>query len=104
VSDPAAPEPRGWFAIPRGGSTDPFEALGYGCTAHNFSFLPGTRLLAAAWYRGGMNVVDWRDPDAPEEVAHFRTQRTTYWSAYWHRGRIYANGRRGLDVFDVAGL
>ena len=103
VTDPAAPTAHGWFAVPRGRSRELLE-LGYGCTAHNFSFLPGTRLLAAAWYRGGMNVVDWSDPDAPAEVAHFRTERTNYWSAYWHRGRIYANGRRGLDVFSVRGL
>jgi hypothetical protein len=105
VSDPEAPQARGWFAVPRGGSRDPYELVGsYGCTAHNFEFLQGTRLLAAAWYRGGMNVVDWSDPDDPVEVAHFRTERTNYWSAYWHRGRIYANGRRGLEVFAVRGL
>jgi hypothetical protein len=105
VSDPKAPEERGWFAIPRGRSNEVLDQVaGYGCTAHNFSFRPGTRLLAAAWYAGGMNVLDWSDPDAPEEVAHFRTARTSYWSAYWYRGRIYANGRRGLDVFEVRGL
>ena len=106
VSDPRAPQERGWFAVSRGRSSDPLTlAVGsYGCTAHNFSFRPGTRLLAAAWYRGGMNVTDWSDPEAPEEVAHYRTERTSYWSAYWHRGRIYANGHRGLDVFTVRGL
>ncbi|HEX2294026.1 MAG TPA: hypothetical protein VHN37_01820 [Actinomycetota bacterium] len=105
VSDPAAPEERGWFAIPRGPTTDPLTLVGdYGCTAHNFEFLRGTRLLAAAWYWGGMDVVDWSDPDAPEEVAHYRSPRTNYWSAYWHRGRIYANGRFGTDVFSVGGL
>ncbi|MDQ3957458.1 MAG: hypothetical protein M3273_03955 [Actinomycetota bacterium] len=104
ISDLSAPELKGYFAVERG----PEEVLGtvatYGCTAHNFNFRPGTSLMAAAWYVGGMNVIDWSDPAEPVEVAHFHSDRTDYWSAYWHGGRIYANGAGGLDVFEVRGL
>jgi hypothetical protein len=57
-----------------------------------------------------MNVLDLSDPSAPVEIAHYmRTgeakEITNYWSAYWYKGRVYANDRvRGLDVFRVQGV
>lgn len=74
------------------------------CTAHNFNFVPNSRTLVSSWYRGGMNVIDLSDPAQPRELAHYRSDTTDYWSAYWYQGRVYANGLTGLDVFEVQGL
>jgi hypothetical protein len=75
------------------------------CTAHLYNFIPGTYVMVASWYNGGMNVIDWSDPSNPQEIEHYWSEEANYWSAYWYRGRIYANDRRrGLDVFEVRGL
>jgi hypothetical protein len=73
------------------------------CTAHNFEFIPGTRTLVSSWYSGGMNVIDLSDPARPTEIAFSQGDGVDYWSAFWHRGRIYASGVPGLDVFEIAG-
>lgn len=96
IRDRASPQLVGYFGLGR-------DAALF-CTAHNFEWIPGTRLLVASWYGGGMNVIDASDPANPEEVAHFQESGTDYWSAFWHEGRIYASGIPGLDVFEVDGL
>jgi hypothetical protein len=118
ISDPALPVPQGYFAINRGpypaGSPDipdnPVTGPGRNtwCSAHLFNFVPGTYTMVGSWYAGGMNVIDWSDPTAPAEVAHYMgngEDTTNYWSAYWYDGKIWANDRvKGLDVFTVKGL
>ncbi len=118
ISDPALPVPLSYFAINRGpypaGSPDipnnPVTGAGRNtwCSAHLFNFIPGTYTMVASWYAGGMNVVDWSDPAAPTESAHYMgtgDDTTNYWSAYWYDGRIWANDRvKGLDVYEVKGL
>lgn len=78
------------------------------CSAHLFNFVPGTYTLVSSWYAGGMNVIDLSDPTMPTEIAYYMGTGdglTNYWSAYWYKGRIYANDRvKGLDVFTVKGL
>lgn len=78
------------------------------CSAHLFNFIPGTYTLVASWYAGGMNVIDFTNPTQPTEIAHYMgtgEDLTNYWSAYWYKGRIWANDRtKGLDVFTVKGL
>lgn len=96
IRDRSSPQPVGYFGLSRNAPLF--------CTAHNFEWIPGTRLLVASWYGGGMNVIDASDPANPEEIAHFQDSGTDYWSAFWHEGRIYASGRPGLDVFEIDGL
>jgi hypothetical protein len=64
--------------------------------------------MVGSWYAGGMNVIDWSDPMAPVELAHYmgnESDITNYWSAYWYDGKIWANDRvKGLDVITVKGL
>lgn len=110
ISDPSSPQLRGYFGTTHGplpaGSPDVNRNTW--CSSHLFNFIPGTHTLVSSWYAAGMTVVDWSDPAAPEEVAFFSgtdEDQTNYWSAYWYRGRIYANDRvKGLDVFEVKGL
>lgn len=108
ISNPEAPVLQGYFGIDRGEGavSSPNVDRGQWCTAHLFNFVPGTRTMVASWYAAGMNVIDWTDPQNPEEVAHYMTDETNYWSAYWYDGLVYANDReRGaLDILRVAGL
>lgn len=80
--------------------------FGRGCgTVHNFNLIPGTDVLVSAWMEGGLIVVDLSDPQSPTKLAHFDDGETTYWSAYFYKGRIYATDvSRGLDVFDISGI
>jgi hypothetical protein len=94
IEDPSAPELVSFFGLQR-------ESLVPICTAHNFNFVPATRLLVSSWYSGGMTVIDLADAANPKEIAHYRDEETDYWSAYWYNGRIYASGRPGLDVFEL---
>lgn len=96
ISDRTAPRLMGYFTLNRASSRF--------CTAHNFEFIPGTRLLVSSWYGGGMNVIDASDPANPVEVAHFQSDDAAYWSAFWHQGRVYASGVPGLDIFEIDGV
>lgn len=96
ITQPELPVPVSYFGLHR---EDPLI-----CTAHNFNFIPGSRILVSSWYRGGMNMIDLTDPARPTEIAHYRAEATDYWSAYWYRNRVYASGLEGLDVFEVQGL
>jgi hypothetical protein len=107
ISNPSVPRPVGYFGINRGPAVWTTAAPGRAewCTAHLYNFIPGTYVMVASWYNGGMNVIDWSDPSNPQEIEHYWSEEANYWSAYWYRGRIYANDRRrGLDVFEVRGL
>lgn len=110
VSTPQVPILMGYFGtthapLPAG---SPDVDRNTWCSSHLFNFIPGTYTLVSSWYAGGMTVVDWSNPSAPEEIAHYLgtgEDITNYWSAYWYDGRIYANDRvKGLDVFEVKGL
>ena len=110
ITNPSLPIPQGYFGIDRGqlpaGSSNVDRDTW--CTSHLFNFIPGTRTLVSSWYASGMNVIDFSNPSAPEEIAYYMgtgEDITNYWSAYWYDGRIYANDRvDGLDVFEVKGL
>jgi len=82
------------------------------CVAHNGSLIPvpGRDILVQAWYQGGVSVVDFTDPQHPQEIAYFDRGPIDPkmlvlggdWSAYWYNGRIYGSEiSRGLDVFEL---
>ena len=116
ITDPSLPIPQGYFGINRSHQDAPVNSSTAGqtgsgrdtwCTAHIFNFIPGTDIMVAVWYSGGLNIIDWSDALLPRELAHYRTTGadyktgdiTNYWSGYWHEGRIYANDRvRGFDA------
>ena len=115
ISNPTVPIPKGYFGINRSHKDAPVNSSAAGqpgtgrdtwCTAHIFNFIPGTSIMVAVWYSGGLNIIDWSNPSAPRELAYYRTTGdnlytdvTNYWSGYWHNGRIYANDRvRGFDA------
>ncbi|HEV3473370.1 MAG TPA: hypothetical protein VG408_09265 [Actinomycetota bacterium] len=99
VSDPADPVQLGSFIPPR--------TIAGTCTAHNFTVIPGIErdALVTAWYSAGFMVVDFSDPQNPEEFGHYLADGTNTWDAKWYRGKAFVgDSGRGLDVYEVSGL
>ena len=95
------------------------------CVSHNGSLVPvpGRDIMVQGWYQGGVNVIDFTDPDKPFEVAYFdrgpvdpppapgdttagisRARGTIggSWGAYWYNGLIYSSEMaRGLDILEL---
>jgi len=82
------------------------------CVAHNGSLIPvpGRDIEVQAWYQGGVSVMDFTDPEHPQEIAYFDRGPIDPkmlvlggdWSAYWYNGAIYGSEiARGLDVFEL---
>ena len=114
VVEPGSPEPplRSRYIIPRQ------QGTGQECVSHNANTIPvkGRYLASAAYYQGGVSVVDFTDVDNPREVAFADVSDATgtadEWSSFWYNGRIFSNsglGRegptanRGLDVWKPVG-
>jgi len=91
------------------------------CVSHNGGLVPvpGRDIMAQGWYQGGVDVIDFTDPDHPIEIAHFdrgpvdrpgekppepylRSTMGGSWGAYWYNGYIYSSElARGLDVLEL---
>ncbi len=97
------------------------------CVSHNGSLIPipGRDVMVQGWYQGGVDVIDFTDPDKPVEIAFFdrgpvdqpplidqgppgqvaQPPRSTIagsWGAYWYNGRIYSSEMaRGLDILEL---
>jgi hypothetical protein len=97
------------------------------CVSHNGGLVPvpGRDIMVQGWYQGGVDVIDFTDPDRPFEIAYFdrgpadpppapgdttlaegvpRRPRTTggSWGAYWYNGLIYSSElARGLDILEL---
>lgn len=106
ISEPRVPLMLGHFGAQRGPSPVfiPGRQPAGDCAPHLFNLIPGTLTVVSGNYWGGMNVVDFSDPLQPKELAYYRTDKTHYWAAYWYKGRVFANGYEGLDVFEIDGL
>jgi hypothetical protein len=113
VVKPGKPAPalRARYSIPRAQGQEV-------CVSHNASVIPvkGRDLMTAAYYQGGVTVVDFSDLDNLREVAFAdladSTGQADEWSSYWYNGRVFSNsglGRRGatanrgVDVFRPTG-
>lgn len=102
------------------------------CVSHNGSLVPvpGRDIMVQGWYQGGVDVIDFTDPDRPFEIAYFdrgpvdapaapaatataastagaapARARSTIggsWGAYWYNGRVYSSEMaRGLDILEL---
>jgi len=104
ITDLTEPKVLGFYGPQRGDL--PFGSLSgndLSCTAHNFNFIPNSRMMVVAWITGGTTVIDISDPRAVKEVAHYRPEEGIAMSSYWYRGRIYVGDfDRGLDVLELA--
>jgi hypothetical protein len=95
------------------------------CVSHNGGLLPvpGRDIMVQGWYQGGVDAIDFTDPDHPFEIAFFdrgpidpppapgdtnvsiSRQRGTIggsWGAYYYNGYVYSSElARGFDVFEL---
>ncbi len=107
----AAPALRARYTIPRSQGSEI-------CVSHNATVIPikGRKLMSAAYYQGGVSIVDFTDLGNVREVAYAdlvdAVGAADEWSSYWYNGRIYSNSglnrrgasaNRGLDVFVLTG-
>ena len=101
------------------------------CVSHNGGIIPvpGRDVMVQGWYQGGVDVIDFTDPDHPKELAFFdrgpldpppgadipisppaggrgggRGSVTTggSWGAYYWNGMIYSSEiDRGFDILEL---
>ena len=95
------------------------------CVSHNGGLVPvpGRDIMVQGWYQGGVDVIDFSDPDHPFEIAFFdrgpidappapgdsvqavsRSRGTMggSWGAYYWNGLIYSSElARGLDILEL---
>lgn len=69
VSDLAAIRPLSTFAL--GEDASPYSGAPGRFGAHQFHERLDTSLVYAAWFSGGLRIIDAKDPTAPEEVGFF---------------------------------
>ncbi|MDX6588070.1 MAG: hypothetical protein QOI31_2543 [Solirubrobacterales bacterium] len=116
ISDPESPTLEGSYSLPRVPPVDsPEEAERFRCTTHNYSILPmkqSDRYVAVSpYYSGGLSIVDFSDPAAPEEKGFYLQQtegvNPDIWSGYWFRGKIFTNENSsgyGVGLFKAKGF
>jgi len=95
------------------------------CVSHNGGLVPvpGRDIMVQGWYQGGVDVIDFTDPDRPFEIGFFdrgpvdtpptdaepetaaSRQRGTIggsWGAYYWNGYVYSSElARGFDVLEL---
>jgi len=96
------------------------------CVSHNGGLVPvpGRDIMVQGWYQGGIDVIDFSDPDHPYELAYFdrgpvdappapgdtaggavSRQRGTIggsWGAYYWNGLVYSSElARGFDILEL---
>jgi hypothetical protein len=109
---------RAYFKIPTAQSAQE------NCVSHNGSLVPvpGRDIMVQGWYQGGIDVIDFTNPDQPVEIAYFdrgpvdapataggtapvsrmRGTIAGSWGAYWYNGLIYSSEMaRGLDILEL---
>lgn len=80
----------------------PLETPAPVCSVHVFA--SRGNLVAFGSYNAGVQVVDYADPTAPEQVASGIAPGTTAWGAWWHGDLIYVGDMtRGLDTYRYTG-
>jgi hypothetical protein len=76
------------------------------CSAHMGMTITGIEedILVNAWYTGGVDVIDFTDPENLEEIAYYDpVQNSGTWSAYPYTGPLFKRGR-GVPVYASDGV
>lgn len=75
------------------------------CAAHNYNWVPGTDIIVASWFAGGITAHDISDPLAPERIAHYMPHDGVAWSGHYYGGYMVTNDMvRGVEILDVPEL
>jgi hypothetical protein len=88
------------------GDLRPDKRKGEYCSSHMGMTVTGIEedLLVNAWYTGGVDVIDFTDPENLEEIAYFDMERQTgSWSAYPYTGPLFTSGG-GVPVYVSDGV
>ena len=88
------------------GKLRPDDTEGEYCSSHMGMTVTGIEddLLVNAWYTGGVDVIDFTDPENLEEVAYYDSDRLTgAWSAYPYTGPLFSSGG-GVPVYVSDGV
>jgi hypothetical protein len=82
---------------------EPDDPIPY-CSAHlgNVVHARGRDLLVNAWYRGGVDVIDFTDPSSPREIAWYDRVNGDNWAGYWYEGPSLAGP--SLTVYATDGV
>ena len=82
---------------------EPEDPIPY-CSAHLGLPVHSRRdLLVNAWYRGGVDVIDFSDPSDPREIAWYDRVNGDNWSAYWYEGPSLP-GDNTLTIYATDGV
>ncbi len=75
------------------------------CSAHlgNVIPMPGRDLLVNAWYRGGVDVIDFTNPRSPHEIAWYTRDGADNWAAYWYEHGTPHPGS-DISIFATSGI
>jgi hypothetical protein len=86
------------------------------CTWHNYNVVPTkkSKVLVSGNYQSGISVIDFTDPEEPEEIAFadpaplvdpnppVTIEQGGDWSSYWYDGEIYESDMtRGLIIWKL---
>ena len=75
------------------------------CAAHNYNFVPGTHIVVASWFAGGMTAHDISNPLEPVKLAHYMPDGGVAWSAHYYGGYVLTGDMaRGVEILDVPDL
>jgi hypothetical protein len=88
------------------GKLRPDDRDGEYCSAHMGMTVTGIEqdLLVNAWYTGGVDVIDFTDPENLKEIAYYDMARQTgSWSAYPYTGPMFSSGG-GVPVYVSDGV
>jgi hypothetical protein len=88
------------------GDLRPDPAAGEYCSSHMGMTVTGIEqdLLVNAWYTGGVDVINFTDPENLKEIAYYDPQRNSgTWSAYPYTGPMFAD-ENGIPVYASDGV
>jgi hypothetical protein len=80
--------------------------VGDWCAAHNYSFVPGTSIVVASWFAGGMTAHDISDPLQPQLLAQYQPGGdSVMWSAHYYGGYVITGDMGlGVEILDIPAL
>lgn len=99
TSDPATPLPLGYYQVEHDSAASGDTAL---CTTHFGDVVEDRDLFAIGWYSAGTALVDFSDPAAPVQVAHYQGDGTSTWEARVWNGHVFTgDSGRGMEILRI---
>ncbi len=75
------------------------------CAAHNYNWVPGTDIIVASWFAGGITAHDISNPMMPKLIGHYMTDDGVAWAGHYYAGYMVTNDMvRGTEILDLPAL